>query len=212
MTFGSKTASEITGASARQLGYWDREGVVKPSVRPATGRGSVRLYSFFDLVQISVALALRHGGVKLESIRKSMMYFREHPRLFRHPSPALTFVTDGDDVFVLSSAGRTVQAALRKGPMLWVLAVGQIGIELADKAKRMIEPERTAVTVDGKRYPVRIEADPIDGGFVVFAERSPRCESQGETSEEALKNIADAISECLLARTKPTGVRARAAV
>ena len=60
--------------------------------------------------------------------------------------------------------------------------------------------ERTHVIVMGVRYPVRIEADPIDGGFVVLSESSPTCGSQGETREECLENIADAINECLLAR------------
>jgi len=64
----------------------------------------------------------------------------------------------------------------------------------------MVIPEHTAVMVNGKCYPVRIEADPIDGGFVAFSENAPRCGSQGETREEALANIADAINESLLGR------------
>lgn len=212
MAFGSKAASAITGASVRQLGYWDGKGVVKPSVRAAGGRGSVRLYSFFDLVQISAALALRRSGAPLRSIQKSTRYLARHPRLFRDPAPGLTFLTDGESVFVLSGAERAVQDALRKGPCMWLLAVGQIAREVTDRAKNMVTPERAAVTVRGKRYRVRIEVDPIDGGFVVFSERSPRCGSQGETREEALANIADAIRECLLARKRPTRRRATAAV
>lgn len=50
-------------------------------------------------------------------------------------------------------------------------------------------------------YPVLYEADP-EGGFVVFAPTLPGCHTQGETLEEAERNIAEAIElylECLVA-------------
>lgn len=50
-------------------------------------------------------------------------------------------------------------------------------------------------------YPVLYEADP-EGGFVVFAPTLPGCHTQGETLEEAERNIAEAIGlylECLVA-------------
>ncbi len=45
------------------------------------------------------------------------------------------------------------------------------------------------------------EADP-EGGFVVFAPTLPGCHTQGETLEEAERNITEAIElylECLIA-------------
>ena len=50
-------------------------------------------------------------------------------------------------------------------------------------------------------YPVIYEADP-KSGFVVFAPTLPGCHTQGETLEEAERNIAEAIElylECLVA-------------
>ncbi|MBI3420905.1 MAG: type II toxin-antitoxin system HicB family antitoxin [Candidatus Sungbacteria bacterium] len=50
-------------------------------------------------------------------------------------------------------------------------------------------------------YPVLYKADP-EGGFVVFAPTLPGCHTQGETLEEAERNIAEAIElylECLVA-------------
>ena len=50
-------------------------------------------------------------------------------------------------------------------------------------------------------YPVLYEADP-EGGFVVFAPTLPGCHTQGETLEEAERNIAEAVElylECLVA-------------
>lgn len=47
------------------------------------------------------------------------------------------------------------------------------------------------------RYPVVITPDLEDGGFVVECPAIPGCVSQGETIEEALENIRDAIEGCL---------------
>ena len=50
-------------------------------------------------------------------------------------------------------------------------------------------------------YSVLYEADP-NGGYVAFAPALPGCHTQGETLEEAERNIAEAIGlylECLVA-------------
>lgn len=50
-----------------------------------------------------------------------------------------------------------------------------------------------AIKVDGEVYRVRIEPDLDDGGYVVYCETPPECASQGETVDEALEMIAEAI-------------------
>jgi predicted RNase H-like HicB family nuclease len=44
---------------------------------------------------------------------------------------------------------------------------------------------------------VVIAEDPEDGGFIVSCPALPGCHSEGETIEEALQNIRDAIQGCL---------------
>lgn len=44
---------------------------------------------------------------------------------------------------------------------------------------------------------VVIEEDPEDGGYVVSCPALPGCHSQGETVEDALANIEDAIRGCI---------------
>ena len=44
------------------------------------------------------------------------------------------------------------------------------------------------------QYPVIIEKDEEEGGFLVTCPLLKGCVSQGETEEEALENIKDAIS------------------
>lgn len=46
-------------------------------------------------------------------------------------------------------------------------------------------------------FKVVVTPDPEDGGFVVSCPALPGCHSEGETMEEALENIRDAISGCV---------------
>lgn len=60
----------VSGISYRQLDWWDRTGLLQPSVALAQGSGSQRLYSREDLV---LALAIRRLlslGASLQSIRE----------------------------------------------------------------------------------------------------------------------------------------------
>jgi predicted RNase H-like HicB family nuclease len=47
------------------------------------------------------------------------------------------------------------------------------------------------------RYPVVLTPDLEDGGFIVECPALPGCVSEGDTVEEALANIKDAIEGCL---------------
>ncbi len=49
------------------------------------------------------------------------------------------------------------------------------------------------VTVGNRLYEVVLHPDPEDGGFWVECPTLPGCDSQGETKEEALEMIKDAI-------------------
>jgi predicted RNase H-like HicB family nuclease len=46
-------------------------------------------------------------------------------------------------------------------------------------------------------FKVVVTPDSEDGGFIVSCPALPGCHSQGETIEEALENIRDAISGCV---------------
>ena len=52
MNYNTKTVCKIIGLSKRQVDYWDSSHFIKPTVNEASGYGSVRLYSFTDLIQL----------------------------------------------------------------------------------------------------------------------------------------------------------------
>lgn len=59
----------IVGISYRQLDYWARTGLLRPSVAQATGSGSQRLYSYRDLLELKVIKRLLDAGINLQQAR-----------------------------------------------------------------------------------------------------------------------------------------------
>ena len=68
--YGSRTVAALTGLTQRQIDYWDRTHIIKPSLAMASGRGTRRLYNFSDLVQFRVVAFLKEKGIRIQKIRK----------------------------------------------------------------------------------------------------------------------------------------------
>jgi DNA-binding transcriptional MerR regulator len=67
----------IVGISYRQLDYWARTDLVRPSLADARGSGTQRRYSYRDLVRLKVVKNLLDAGIKLQAARKAIEYLRE---------------------------------------------------------------------------------------------------------------------------------------
>jgi DNA-binding transcriptional MerR regulator len=74
---GTKAAS-IVGISYRQLDYWARTDLIRPSLSDAMGSGSRRRYSYGDLLELKVIKTLLDAGIRLETVRTVFEYLREH--------------------------------------------------------------------------------------------------------------------------------------
>lgn len=67
--FTTHEAERLTGLTTRRLQYWDETDFIRPSIAARRGRGSPRLYSFVDLVQLRVATTLR-DTLSLQALRR----------------------------------------------------------------------------------------------------------------------------------------------
>ena len=76
--FSGKMAAEVVGISYRQLDYWARTDLLKPTFAEAHGSGSRRLYSYRDLLELRIIKKLLDAGIRLESVRKAFTYMRSH--------------------------------------------------------------------------------------------------------------------------------------
>jgi len=74
--FSGKRTAEIVDITYRQLDYWARTDLVRPSMAEASGSGSRRLYSYRDLLELKVIKSLLDAGIRLEQVRKVFAYMR----------------------------------------------------------------------------------------------------------------------------------------
>jgi DNA-binding transcriptional MerR regulator len=75
--FRGPQVCKIVGISYRQLDYWARTDLVRPSLADAHGSGTQRRYSYRDLVRLKVIKSLLDAGVKLQTARQAIEYLRE---------------------------------------------------------------------------------------------------------------------------------------
>ncbi len=123
---GTRTA-EIVGITYRQLDYWARTDLVRPSLQPAQGSGSRRLYSYRDLLELKVIKSLLDAGIKLESVRDAFSYLREH---LGEDVASVSLVISGSKS-VLVHSGEEIIDLLHKGQgVLNVLPLGAVKEEV----------------------------------------------------------------------------------
>ncbi len=192
-SFNSKTVSKIIGIPTRVIDYWDRTNFIKPSINEASGYGSTRLYSFTDLIQFKVAKFLRDQGLSLQKIRKSLNYLRKHLPEIEKPLAQLRFLTDGETIFVLTNKNREIIDTLKKGQYVFALAIEQLINDLKGKTSKMTMDRVYWVNISKRRFRVVLHPDLEAGGYWVECPELPGCSSQGDSVEEALDMIRDAI-------------------
>ena len=139
--YDSKMASRIVGVSLRQIQYWDERGFVRPSVKPAQGRGTKRLYSFHDLVCLKVVKDLAYHGISLQKIRRCLQPLRQYAAKAEQPLDSLKYVTDGEKLFVITSDRKKILDAMERHFVL-SLGIGNLVRELNGDVQRAAQAIR----------------------------------------------------------------------
>jgi predicted RNase H-like HicB family nuclease len=201
-SFNSKTISKIIKIPTRVIDYWDRTNFIKPSVREASGYGSVRLYSFTDLIQFRVAKFLRDQGLSLQKIRKSLNYLRKHLPEVEIPLAQLRFLTDGETIFVLTNKEKVIMDTLKRGQYILAIAIEELINELKGMTSKMKMEKVYEISVFKKKFEVKLLPDFRDGGYWAECPELPGCSSQGDSIEEALDMIKEAIKGYLEGKGK----------
>jgi DNA-binding transcriptional MerR regulator len=116
---------KIVGISYRQLDYWARTGLVRPSVKDARGSGTQRLYSFQDLALLRLIKRMLDSGVGLQQIRKAMGTLKE----LKEPALGTTLVSDGSRIYAVDSPEAVVDL-LGKGQGVFAIAVDKVWTDL----------------------------------------------------------------------------------
>ena len=123
--------NEIVGISYRQLDYWDRTGLVNPSIKGAEGSGTQRLYSFQDLLKLKVIKQLLDAGVSLQKVRKAIDYLRD----IKQQPESLNLMSDGNRIFALDSP-EEVFDLLQRGQGVFGINVGRVWTDLEGSVRK----------------------------------------------------------------------------
>lgn len=136
--FTAEQASRFTGCTAHQLRYWDRVGLIRPSVQATGGRPGVRrYYSFRDLVELKVVRSLLEGGMSLQRVRRAYDYLRKKAGMNEHLSE-VKLVTDGHSIFELCRNDGEILDALKEGQMAFFLAIDDIARSVQGKVSEYL--------------------------------------------------------------------------
>ena len=139
---------KIVGITYRQLDYWARTDLLRPSLVDAQGSGTQRRYSYRDLVALKVIKSLLDGGVSLQTARKAIDYLRDH---LGEDLASSSLVIEGSSS-VLARSGDDIVDLVRKGqgvlnivPLAGLVEALQTSIhELVPAADAPATPKRKA--------------------------------------------------------------------
>jgi DNA-binding transcriptional MerR regulator len=140
-------ACAAAGITYRQLDYWARTGLVEPTVRPAAGSGSQRLYGFRDILVLKVVKRLLDTGVSLQNIRAAVQHLRERGI---DDLAQITLMSDGASVYECTSADEVIDL-VQGGQGVFGIAVGRV----------VREVEGSLAVLPGER-PDADDSSPVD--------------------------------------------------
>jgi DNA-binding transcriptional MerR regulator len=125
--FRGPQVCKIVGITYRQLDYWARTELVRPSLADARGSGTQRRYSYRDLVRLKVIKNLLDSGVKLQAARKAIEYVRGD---LGDDWASASLVLNGTNS-VLVRTGEDLVDVVRQGQgVLNIVSLGQVVDEL----------------------------------------------------------------------------------
>jgi DNA-binding transcriptional MerR regulator len=75
--FRGPQVCSLVGITYRQLDYWARTDLLRPSISQANGSGTQRRYSYRDLLELKVIKRLLDAGISLQSARRALEVLRQ---------------------------------------------------------------------------------------------------------------------------------------
>ncbi len=145
--FGGPQVCAIVGISYRQLDYWARTDLVRPSLADAWGSGTQRRYSYRDLVRLKVIKSLLDAGVKLQTARRAIEYLREDTTRWESAS----LVLDGTDSVLARDGDHLVDLVRRGQGVLNIVPLGHVVEELDARIKTLEPAEAAPVSPPARR-------------------------------------------------------------
>ena len=155
-------AAGVVGITYRQLDYWARTSLVLPTVRPATGSGTSRLYGFRDILELKIVKRLLDTGVSLQQIRTAVEHLRARGTT---DLTQVTLMSDGVSVYECTSPDEVIDL-LAGGQGVFGIAIGRVWQE--------IEGSLSQLPSDQSEYAVAESDIVLDGNDELALRRKAR--------------------------------------
>jgi DNA-binding transcriptional MerR regulator len=110
--FSSKEVLRLTGATYRQLDTWIRGDIVRATGVAAAGKGSRRLFTFLDVLEVRVVVSFTQNGVKLAMLKQTVSSLREHVGKTSDSDSwsSTRLITDGRRIFRFVSSEEVLES------------------------------------------------------------------------------------------------------
>lgn len=135
----------LVGITYRQLDYWARTGLLRPSIADARGSGTQRRYSYHDVLELKVIKQLLDAGISLQRARRAVECMREG---IGGDLAATNLVLVGTDSVLAHGDGEVVDLLKGGQGVLNIVPLSGVVEELNADILR-IESEATALALTG---------------------------------------------------------------
>lgn len=136
LLFTAGEVQDLVGVSQRQLTHWDASGLIHPGGKTAHGRGSRRMYTLRDIIQLKVIMRLRSAKLPLQRVRKALSVLETLPM---EPAPLaeLEILTDGRRLLIRRSNEDLLDPIARQYVLRLPLSVLLAEVEQRVKAESL---------------------------------------------------------------------------
>ena len=135
---GTRTA-EIVGITYRQLDYWARTDLVRPSLSDAKGSGTRRSYSYRDLLELKIIKQLLDAGIKLETVRE--VFDQLHARVGDDITSA-NLVISGTSAMLALDDGELIDLVKNGQGVLNILSLASVRQEVDSSVRELFPSEQ----------------------------------------------------------------------
>jgi len=191
--FSADVARRVVGITYRQLDYWDKTGLLRPSIKQARGKGSRRVYAFEDLVELRVIARLVAVGVSLPAVRKAARYVRDHFAHLIRPLARLALVVDDKRILIRTTDQKGLIDATSHGQMVISFAVAPIADDVRGRVMELQTARKIGVRVGKRTFVAVLTPDLAAGGYTIVVPQLPGVVTEADSIPEARRMAADAI-------------------
>jgi uncharacterized protein (DUF433 family) len=196
--FSTIQVCQLLGLTPRQVDYWDRTKLIKPSITPAFGSGSARRYSFTDLVRLKTVCELRRNSVSLQMIRKALAYLGDRYPDLTPPIAQLRLLAVDGQFYVVQTL-QEVESLRKRGQLILEVRIGKYAEELCKRVEELrnkqkqinrwieirLEVQAGTPVVKGTRIPLKTVAKYLRAGYTP----AQICADLPTLTEEAIEAV-----------------------